>query len=180
MRVLLRPTHPPVFDAAHRPITAGGFVDGAAVVFEDVTRQSGLDKFTTTTAGWICLSPDTANSIPTTHRVAIFKARKFLVARSAWPESRTIYSITMETAHSLISAKAGVSDPKGYYGFASTFVDVDDDGWVDLLVGNDSRQNYLYRNRHDGSFEDISYPVRVCRNRRRPSHGLDGNRSRRL
>jgi enediyne biosynthesis protein E4 len=36
-------------------------------------------------------------------------------------------------------------------------VDVDDDGWVDLLVGNDSRQNYLYRNRHDGSFEDISY-----------------------
>ena len=25
----------------------------------------------------------------------------------------------------------GVSDPKKYYGFASVFVDVDDDGWVD-------------------------------------------------
>src|SRR5207237_8842089 len=45
MRVLLRPTHPPVFDAQHRPITAGGFVDGAPVVFEDVTHQSGLDQF---------------------------------------------------------------------------------------------------------------------------------------
>ncbi|HZP17323.1 MAG TPA: CRTAC1 family protein, partial [Terriglobales bacterium] len=33
----------------------------------------------------------------------------------------------------------------------------DDDGWVDLLVGNDSRPNYLYRNRHDGTFEDVSY-----------------------
>jgi len=34
-----------VFDAQHRPITAGGFVDGAPVVFEDVTHQSGIDKF---------------------------------------------------------------------------------------------------------------------------------------
>lgn len=46
---------------------------------------------------------------------------------------------------------------KGYYGFASTFVDVDDDGRVDLLVANDSRPNYLYRNRHNGTFEDDSY-----------------------
>jgi enediyne biosynthesis protein E4 len=55
------------------------------------------------------------------------------------------------------SAKAGVTDPYGYYGFASVFVDVDDDGWVDLAVANDSVPNYLYRNRHDGTFEDVSY-----------------------
>ena len=45
MRVLLRPTHPPVFDAQHRPITAGGFVPGAPVIFEDVSHKSGIDKF---------------------------------------------------------------------------------------------------------------------------------------
>jgi hypothetical protein len=56
-----------------------------------------------------------------------------------------------------VSQKAGVSDPKGYYGFASVFVDVDDDGWVDLVVANDSVPKYLYRNKHDGTFEDISY-----------------------
>ena len=56
-----------------------------------------------------------------------------------------------------VSVKAGVSDPYGYYGFASAFVDVDDDGWVDLVVANDSTPNYLYRNRHDGTFEDLSY-----------------------
>ena len=56
-----------------------------------------------------------------------------------------------------VSSKAGVSDPYRYYGLASVFVDVDDDGWVDLVVANDSTPNYLYRNRHDGTFEDVSY-----------------------
>jgi hypothetical protein len=56
-----------------------------------------------------------------------------------------------------VSVKAGVSDSRGYYGLASVFVDVDDDGWVDLLVANDSVPRYLYRNKHDGTFEDISY-----------------------
>ena len=56
-----------------------------------------------------------------------------------------------------VSVKAGVSDPPGYYGLASVFVDVDDDGWLDLAVANDSVPRYLYRNRHDGTFEDISY-----------------------
>src|SRR6266702_1644093 len=56
-----------------------------------------------------------------------------------------------------VSVKAGVSDPRGYYGFASVFVDVDDDGWLDLAVANDSVPKYLHRNKHDGTFEDISY-----------------------
>jgi hypothetical protein len=56
-----------------------------------------------------------------------------------------------------VSVKAGVSDPKGSYGLAAVFVDVDDDGWVDLAVANDSVPNFLYHNRHDGTFEDVSY-----------------------
>ena len=56
-----------------------------------------------------------------------------------------------------VSLKAGVSDPQGRYGFASVFVDLDDDGWLDLVVANDSVPNYLYRNQHDGTFEDVSY-----------------------
>jgi enediyne biosynthesis protein E4 len=56
-----------------------------------------------------------------------------------------------------VSAKAGVADPYGYYGLASVFVDIDDDGWPDLVVANDSVPSYLYRNRHNGTFEDISY-----------------------
>jgi hypothetical protein len=56
-----------------------------------------------------------------------------------------------------VSEKAGVSDEKGYYGFSSTFVDVNNDGKVDLLVSNDSSPNYLYINNGDGTFENASY-----------------------
>ena len=37
--------HAAVKDAQSRPITAGGFVDGAPVVFADITKAAGLDKF---------------------------------------------------------------------------------------------------------------------------------------
>ncbi|WP_433966351.1 CRTAC1 family protein [Tunturiibacter gelidiferens] len=56
-----------------------------------------------------------------------------------------------------VSEKAGVSDKNGYYGFASVFVDINNDGKPDLLVANDSTPNYLYINKGDGTFEDASY-----------------------
>ena len=40
-------------------------------------------------------------------------------------------------------------------GLAVTAIDVDDDGWLDLLVANDTVQNFLFRNRGDGTFEEI-------------------------
>jgi hypothetical protein len=56
-----------------------------------------------------------------------------------------------------VSEKAGVSDKHHYYGFSSTFVDIDNDGKVDLIVTNDSSPNYLYINKGDGTFEDASF-----------------------
>jgi enediyne biosynthesis protein E4 len=56
-----------------------------------------------------------------------------------------------------VSEKAGVADKSGYYGLSSAFVDVNNDGKVDLLVADDSTPNYLYLNKGDGTFEDVSY-----------------------
>ena len=56
-----------------------------------------------------------------------------------------------------VSVKAGVSDKAHYYGFSSTFVDVNNDGKVDLIVADDSTPNYLYINKGDGTFEDASF-----------------------
>jgi hypothetical protein len=57
-----------------------------------------------------------------------------------------------------VSEKAGVSDRKGlYYGLASLFIDVNNDGKVDLVVADDSTPNYLYLNKGDGTFDDASY-----------------------
>jgi len=56
-----------------------------------------------------------------------------------------------------VSEKAGVADAPGYYGLSSLFVDINNDGKVDLLVADDSTPNYLYLNKGDGTFEDVSY-----------------------
>jgi hypothetical protein len=55
-----------------------------------------------------------------------------------------------------VSAKAGVADDANrYYGLTPVFVDVNNDGKVDLAVADDSTLSYLYLNRGDGTFEDV-------------------------
>ncbi len=56
-----------------------------------------------------------------------------------------------------VSRKAGVDDPAGYYGLTALFADLEGNGRPDLLVANDSTPNYLYRNKGDGTFEDLSF-----------------------
>src|SRR5713226_3772006 len=54
-----------------------------------------------------------------------------------------------------VSRKAGVNDPARHYGLGVVWGDYDNDGWPDLYVANDSGPNYLYRNKHDGTFEEV-------------------------
>jgi enediyne biosynthesis protein E4 len=54
-----------------------------------------------------------------------------------------------------VSKKAGVDDPDHYFGMQAVWADYDNDGWPDLYVPNDGKPNYLYHNKHDGTFEDI-------------------------
>jgi hypothetical protein len=56
-----------------------------------------------------------------------------------------------------VSEHAGVSDTNAYYGLASVFADVNNDGKADLVVADDSTPNYLYMNKGDGTFDDASY-----------------------
>ena len=56
-----------------------------------------------------------------------------------------------------VSERAGVADARGLYGFGAAWFDFDDDGRLDLLVTNDSTPNYLYHNKGDGTFDDVSY-----------------------
>jgi enediyne biosynthesis protein E4 len=294
MRVLLRPSHPPVFDSLQRPITAGGFVEGAPVIFKDVTHQAGLDIFHHRSGepdkstiievpgsgvalldydndGWMdiyLLNGSTVAALKgqepapkamllhnnhdgtftdVTAKAGVGNERwGFGVAvgdydNDGWPDiyvanygKNRLYhnkhdgtftdvaeqagvalggwstgpswgdydhdgrldlfvpgyakfdpdhaqscdfmgtklscgpmGMENEPSHLFhnngdgtftdVSAEAGITAANGHYGFASAFVDVDDDGWVDLLVANDSHPNCLFRNRHDGTFEDIGY-----------------------
>lgn len=61
-----------------------------------------------------------------------------------------------------VTARAGVGDQKLYFGFQAVWEDFDNDGWPDLFVGNDSNPNYLYRNKGDGTFEEIGVTAGVA------------------
>ncbi|HWE87713.1 MAG TPA: CRTAC1 family protein [Terracidiphilus sp.] len=56
-----------------------------------------------------------------------------------------------------VTVKAGVEDKDHFYGFSVLFIDINNDGRPDLVIGNDSEPNFLYINKGDGTFEDDSY-----------------------
>ena len=53
-----------------------------------------------------------------------------------------------------VAREVGVDDPKGK-SLAVAWFDFDNDGWLDIYVANDISANGVYRNRGDGTFEDI-------------------------
>lgn len=51
--------------------------------------------------------------------------------------------------------KAGVDNPDKRLGMGVVWGDYDHDGWPDLFVSNDMGPNFLYHNKHNGTFEDV-------------------------
>jgi hypothetical protein len=54
-----------------------------------------------------------------------------------------------------VSAQSGIERAHGTYGMGVATLDFDGDGWIDVYVANDSNPSALYRNKRDGTFEDI-------------------------
>jgi tetratricopeptide (TPR) repeat protein len=60
-----------------------------------------------------------------------------------------------------VAAEAGIhiTDPESGKplgkALAVTFVDFDHDGWMDIFVANDTVRHFLFRNEHDGTFEEV-------------------------
>ncbi len=55
-----------------------------------------------------------------------------------------------------VTERAGITRDSGTYGLGVSTLDFDNDGWPDLYVANDSNPSALYRNKQDGTFEDIA------------------------
>jgi enediyne biosynthesis protein E4 len=66
-------------------------------------------------------------------------------------ERDTLYRNTGRGTFVDMTKQAGAVDPR-YYGFGVLFTDLDDDGWPDIYVANDSVPNLYFRNRRDGTF----------------------------
>lgn len=53
-----------------------------------------------------------------------------------------------------VTKASGMEDKALFFGFQAVWEDLNNDGWPDLFVANDSNPNYYYRNRGDGTFEE--------------------------
>jgi hypothetical protein len=55
-----------------------------------------------------------------------------------------------------VSADVGIQDSIRGYGLSAVWLDFDNDGWQDIFVANDSMPNFLWRNKRDGTFEEVA------------------------
>jgi hypothetical protein len=55
-----------------------------------------------------------------------------------------------------VSQKSGMWDTIGTYALSVAVSDLDDDGWPDIYVANDSTASTFYQNQKDGTFKDVA------------------------
>src|SRR5436190_913861 len=163
MGVSTGPPRPAVKDGKMRPITAGGFVDGAPVVFEDVTPSSGLDNFLHRSG-----SPEKAMILESVGSgvalldydndgwLDIYMLNGSTVPAQNGKESpprAMLFRNNHDGTFTDVTEKAGVANER--WGFGVAVGDYDNDGWPDLYVANYGK-NRLYHNNHDVTFTDVA------------------------
>src|SRR6267378_1455192 len=136
--------HAPVKDALFRPITAGGFVDGAPVVFTDITKQAGLGKFhhrsgtlekttilETIGSGVALLDYDNDGWLD----IYLLNGSTFaaLKGKEAAPRAMLLRN-NHDGTFTDVTEKAGVANER--WGFGVAVGDYDNDGWPDVYVAN--------------------------------------------
>jgi hypothetical protein len=67
----------------------------------------------------------------------------------------TLYRNLGDGSFQDVSEKSGIGQQAGN-GLGVVCFDFDDDGWMDVFVANDSMQNFLFRNKGDGTFDDVT------------------------
>ncbi len=81
-----------------------------------------------------------------------------LVLRGAWefPIRKSLLRNNCDGTFTDVTKEAGLAVPATRTQ-AAVWADIDNDGFVDLFVGNENGPSQLFRNRGDGTFEDISH-----------------------
>ena len=111
--------------------------------FFDYDRDGRLDLFV---GGYLLFDPD----------YRYYYAADAFPGPLSYPGQRdTLYRNLGDGTFEDVTKAAGLGSPDGRaMGIAAC--DIDNDGDEDLYVANDGMENYLYRNRGDGSFENVA------------------------
>jgi hypothetical protein len=141
--------------------------------FTDVTRKAGVgDPRFSSSAAWLdydrdgrldlfvcnyCVWSPAMNPVLTDAR-----GRKHMAGPRRYKGApSTLYRNRGDGSFEDVTRRAGVYSPIGKSLGVLVF-DVDDDGWLDLLVANDMEPNRLYRNNRDGTFREIGVEAGVA------------------
>ena len=153
----------PVLDSEKRPITAGGFVKTGPIVYQDVSKKSGLTVWRhrmgnpeknyileTTGSGVALLDYDHDGWID----IYLVNGSTYeALDGKAEPPHAALFHNNHDGTFTDVAAKAGVTN--GRWGYGVAVGDYDNDGWPDLYVSNFGK-NRLFHNNHDGTFTDVA------------------------
>jgi tetratricopeptide (TPR) repeat protein len=117
--------------------------------FSDRTKEAGLDG---QLGGLNMIQADYNNDGCT----------DILILRGAWefPQRKSLLRNNCNGTFTDVTAAAGLGEPASQTQ-AAVWADIDNDGDLDLFVANEDRPAQLFRNRGDGTFEDISHKAGI-------------------
>jgi hypothetical protein len=137
-------------------VALGNWSTGAT--WGDYDGDGRLDLFVPGYVHYDVNEPPAQGSKSVSYQFCQFRGIKVMCGpRGLKGESDHLFHNNGDGTFTDVSEKTGTGDKPGYYGLASLFVDVNNDGKVDLLVADDSTPNYLYLNNGKGGFDDASF-----------------------
>ena len=143
--------------------------------FVDVTDASGTgDPGFSTSAVWLDYDRDgqldlfVTNYVEWTPETDLYctldgESKSYCTPESYRGQSSSLFRNLGDGTFEDATVASGVSSPSAK-ALSATMFDVDDDGWMDLFVTNDTQPNQLFRNNGDGTFEDIAVVAGVAFN----------------
>jgi len=124
---------------------------GTGCAFVDYDRDGKLDLFV---ANYIALDLATApvpESGPCLYKGVMVACGPPGLAG----DTNILYHNNGDGTFTDVSENAGITQANGFYGLGVLTADLDNDGWPDIYVANDSTPSALYQNKKNGKFVDV-------------------------
>ena len=125
---------------------------GAGCTFLDYNRDGHLDLFV---ANYVEFNLATAPKPSTQVATCSYQGVAVYCGPRGLPlPSHTLYRNNGDGTFSDVSKASGIDSVKTSYGLTAVALDIDEDGWPDILVACDSTPSLLFMNNHDGTFRE--------------------------